>query len=319
MPDFVVRIDGITDDAIDIRTFRLSSTTAEALPRYAPGSHIDVKLADGLIRQYSLCGDPEDRSCYVIGVKKEPESRGGSRFLHEHVKPGDTLTISAPRNNFPLDETAPHSVLLAAGIGATPIIAMADQLNRIGASFEFHYFSRGPAYTAFHDRLSATPYATGLHLHYALSADAVRLALRQLLGHRPTGAQLYLCGPKPFMDTVTEVAAAGWPEDAVHLEYFSAEPATQADADGAFEVSLAQSGGTYTVPADKTIAETLLAHGVDVELSCEQGLCGTCLTGVLEGTADHRDVVMSPSEHAANDRICLCVSRATSPTLVLDL
>ncbi len=318
MSDLAVRVADISDEAVGIRSFFLVPESGGPLPTYTPGAHIDVNLKNGFVRQYSLCGDPDDHSCYLIAVKHVPESRGGSEFMHTSVAVGDSLTVSNPRNNFPLDEAATHSVLLAAGIGVTPILSMADRLRAIGASFEFHYFSRGPSDTAFHDRLTEAPYPSGLHFHYALNTEAVTSFLRRLLIKRPDGAQLYMCGPKPFMDTALTSAAA-WPSTTVNLEYFSAEPSVALEGEQAFEISLAQTGQTLTVAEDKTIAETLLENGIDVETSCEQGVCGTCITALLEGEADHRDVVMTPGEHSANNRICICVSRAKSSSLVLDL
>ena len=318
MSELNVQVVEITDEAADIKSFSLVPESGDSLPVYTPGAHIDLVLKNGLVRQYSLCGDPEDHSRYLIAVKRVPDSRGGSDFIHSEIAIGDCLAISNPRNNFPLDEAAPHSVLLAAGIGVTPILAMADRLHAIGASFEFHYFSRGPSHTAFHDRLTETPFSGGLHFHYALSAVSVTSFLGRFLKHRPEGAQLYTCGPKPFMHTVL-IGATAWPSNTVHLEYFSTDALSAQEGDQAFKVSLARTGKTLNVPKDKTIAKTLLDNGIDVDLSCEQGVCGTCITSLLEGEAEHRDVVMTSGEHAANNKICICVSRAKSSTLLLDL
>lgn len=318
MSKIAVRVAEITDEAAGIRSFSLVPASSGTLPAYTPGSHIDVSLTNGLVRQYSLCGDPEDNTRYLIAVKHVPDSRGGSEFMHISLAVGDSLTISPPRNNFPLDETAPHSVFLAAGIGITPILSMSERLRAVEASFEFHYFSREPGETAFQDRLAKSPHPGGLHFHYGLDADAVSSLLHRLLNKRPQGAQLYMCGPKPFMDAALKSAAA-WPPTTVHLEHFSAEPSVAPESEQVFEVSLAQTGQTFAIPEDKTIAEILLENGINVETSCEQGVCGTCITTLLEGEADHRDVIMTPGEHAANNRICICVSRAKSSRLVLDL
>jgi vanillate monooxygenase ferredoxin subunit len=313
------RVAETRDEAIDIRSFRLEPADGGAFPSFTPGSHIDVHLPNGLVRQYSLCTAPHDGSFYRIAVKREAQSRGGSHAMHGSVKVGDVLRISAPRNNFPLDEGAAHSVLLAGGIGITPLLSMALHLQQRGRSFELQYFSRSLAHTAFHDVLSAHALADKVGFHYALEPDAVRGYLRKHLWHHRPGSHLYLCGPRPFMDLVEQTAAATWPPEAVHLEYFEADPAALAGPRDTFVVRLARTGTECVVRADQSIVEALAASGVYVETSCEQGVCGTCLTGVLGGTPDHRDVFMTDDEHAANDKMTPCVSRSKSDVLELDL
>ncbi len=319
MAEIEVLVKSISDEAEGIRSFVLAPPAGTVLPAYAAGSHIDVHISQGLVRQYSLCAAGVEPSNYTIAVKREPRSRGGSRFMHEELAVGSTLKIGAPRNNFPLDEQADHSILLAGGIGITPIIAMADRLAALGRSFELHYFARSIAQTAFHDRLSKADYTRQVHFHYSLDPDGVRSYLRKLLWDRRTGGHLYLCGPKPFMDMAETVAAATWPPEAVHLEYFSADPISLAGPRAEFEVSLARTGGTFLVPEDKSIIEVLADNGIDIEYSCEQGVCGTCLTGVLDGEPDHRDMFMTAEEKSANDKMCPCVSRARSSRLTLDI
>jgi vanillate O-demethylase ferredoxin subunit len=239
--------------------------------------------------------------------------------MHERVKEGDTLRISAPRNNFALVPDANYHLLLAGGIGITPLLSMTRHLLATGASFELQYFSRSIQHTAFHKLLSSPEFKGRVVFHYALEPDAVRAYLRKLLWRHPPGAHLYLCGPRPFMDLVETTAAPTWAPEAVHLEYFAADPASLSGPRENFKVRLARSGGDYVVPADKSIVHALSEQGVHIETSCEQGVCGTCLTGLLEGTADHRDVFLSDEERSAGDKIMPCVSRSRSEVLVLDL
>ncbi len=289
------------------------------MPAFTAGSHVDVHIGEGLVRQYSLCGKPGDLDRYRIAVKNEPQSRGGSRSMHERVQEGDILTVSAPRSNFELREDVDHTVLIAGGIGITPLLSMALHLDSLGRSFELQYFSRSIAHTAFHGLLSQKGFAEKVGFHYAVEPEAVRSYLRKHLWHHQDGAHLYLCGPRPFMDLVEQTAAITWPPESVHLEYFSADPASLSGLRETFTVRLARSGGDYLIPPDKTIVEALAQRGVQVETSCEQGVCGTCLTGVLEGIPDHRDVFLTDEERAAGDKFLPCVSRAQSNVIVLDL
>ncbi len=315
----LVHVNKIEDEAIDIKSFELVSADGKLLPSFIPGSHIDVHIADGIIRQYSLCNGPGNTQSYLIAVKKEAASRGGSRAMHEQIKVGDTLLIGMPRNNFSLIQEAKRHVLLGGGIGITPLLSMARHLLAAGADFEMNYFSRSIKHTAFHEVLSSPEFKGKVVFHYALEPDAVRAYLRKLLWSRPEGAHLYLCGPRFFMDQVEATAAATWPPHAVHLEYFVADPMSLAGPQDAFEVTLARSGGTYVIPEGQSIVDVLAQHGVRIEVSCEQGVCGTCLTGVLSGTPDHRDVFLSNEEKVRGDVILPCVSRCKSPKLVLDL
>lgn len=313
-----VRVAAIRDEAVDIRSFELVSADGNPLPAYTAGSHIDVQLKPGLTRQYSLCGAPGDFARYLIAVKREADSRGGSAAMHA-LKVGDTLTIGAPRNNFPLFPTASHHLLIAGGIGVTPFLSMAQELNAAGASFELQYFTRSIEHTAFHERLSGPGLREKVAFHYALDPDRVRAYLRRLLWQRKPDAHLYLCGPRSFMDLVETVAAATWPPDAVHLEYFAADPSSLSGPRESFEVMVASTGATYSVPAEKSIVQVLAENGIDIPVSCEQGVCGTCLTGVIEGDPDHRDVFLNNDEKNRCDRMLLCVSRARSPRITLDL
>lgn len=314
-----VRVARIQDEAIDIKSFDLESASNAALPSFTPGSHIDVQVGEGPVRQYSLCIKPGDVIAYRIAVKREPQSRGGSLAMHERVRVGDILNVSAPRNNFALSEDRAHSVLIAGGIGITPLLSMALQLDTLGRSFELQYFSRSIAHMAFHELLSQKKFSDKVGFHYALEPESVRSYLRKHLWHHQDGAHLYLCGPRPFMDLVEQTAAITWPPESVHLEYFTADSAALSGPRETFIVRLARSGGEYLVPTDKSIVETLAEHGVTIETSCEQGVCGTCLCGVLAGTPDHRDVFLTDEEKALGDKMTPCVSRATSDVLVLDI
>jgi vanillate O-demethylase ferredoxin subunit len=314
----LVHVREIKDQASEIKSFELESADGSPLPPFEPGSHIDVHVADGLIRQYSLCNGPDDTAAYTIAVKKEGASRGGSRAMHEQLRAGQVLRISAPRNHFGLSPQARRHMLVGGGIGITPLLSMARHLLAAGADFEFHYFARSAEYVAFHQLLSAPPFAGKVTFHLGLQPEAVRATLDQLLAQRPDGAHLYLCGPGPFMNQVV-AAAATWPEDAIHLEHFAASPELLAGPQDSFEVTLAHSGATYAVPAGESIVDVLARHGVAVDVSCEQGVCGTCVTGVLEGTPDHRDMFLSDQEKKSCKMMTLCVSRALSPKLVLDL
>jgi vanillate monooxygenase ferredoxin subunit len=318
-PSMKVRVAKKTLEATDICSFELADPSGSNLPAFTAGSHIDVHIGEGLTRQYSLCSKPGDLGSYRIAVKNEPRSRGGSRSMHERVKEGDILTVSAPRSNFMLKEDADHTVLIAGGIGITPLLSMALHLDALGRSFELQYFSRSIAHTAFHQLLSRRGFAEKVGFHYAVEPDAVRSYLRKHLWHHQGGAHLYLCGPRPFMDLVEQTAAITWPPESVHLEYFSADPASLAGPRETFTVRLARSGGDYVIPPDKTIVQALAERGVQVETSCEQGVCGTCLTGVLEGIPDHRDVFLTDEERASGDKFLPCVSRAQSDVIVLDL
>jgi vanillate O-demethylase ferredoxin subunit len=308
-----------SQEAVDICTFELVEPNGAPLPAFSAGSHIDVHLPNGITRQYSLCNESGESHRYLIGVLKDPASRGGSKAMHELVNEGDLLQISAPKNHFALAHEAGRSVLLAGGIGVTPILCMAERLEMVGEAFEMHYCTRSLERTAFHRRISASPVAGKVRFHFDDGAAEQKLDLGTLLGAPQPGTHLYVCGPKGFMDAALGAArAAGWPEAQLHYEFFSAE-VIKSDSDESFEVKLASSGRIVLVPKDKTVAEALCEAGVQVATSCGEGICGTCLTRVLEGTPDHRDMYLMPDEQAKNDQFTPCCSRSKSPLLVLDL
>jgi len=315
----LVRIDAIRREAIDIVSFELADAQDQSLPRFTPGSHIDVHVGPGLLRQYSLCNGPERSGRYLIAVKKELDSRGGSRAMHEQMKVGELLTISAPRNHFSMNSMASHHLLLAAGIGVTPILCMASHLAAQGASFQLQYFTRSIEHTAFRADLSGPQFNGKVSFHHGMGPNELRDHLQSLLRIAPSGAHLYLCGPRPFMQMAGAIAALQWPSQAVHREYFSAGPASHAGSETAFQVKLARSGAILTVSPGQSIVQVLAQHGVGIDTSCSKGVCGTCLTGVLEGVPDHRDVFLGQDQKLRCDRMLPCVSRSKSEILVLDI
>jgi vanillate monooxygenase ferredoxin subunit len=315
-----VRVAHKRREALDICSLELVPVTEHShLPAFTAGAHLDVHLPNGLVRQYSLCNPPAQSDRYLIAVLRDAASRGGSQAVHDAVAAGSTLQVSVPKNHFPLAEVAPHHLLLAGGIGITPMLAMAETLSVSGQSFELHHATRSRERTAFMDRLAAAPYASRVTHHFDDGEPAQRLDIATTLGSAPKDAHLYVCGPQGFMDAVLGAArSSGWPEVRLHYEFFGAAP-VDTSGDGSFEVEIASSGRVIPVKADQTALAALIDAGVDVPMSCEQGVCGTCLTGVKSGTPDHRDHYLTPEEQAANDQFLPCCSRAKSARLVLDL
>jgi vanillate O-demethylase ferredoxin subunit len=306
-------------EATDICTFELVSAGDRSLPAFAAGAHVDVHVGHDFIRQYSLCNHPDERDRYVIAVLKDEKSRGGSLAMHE-LKEGDILQISEPKNHFPLAAGARRSVLFAGGIGITPILCMAERLAQIGASFELHYCARGKARMAFLERIQKSRFAAQAHLHFDDGPASQRLDVEAALVDIAPDTHVYVCGPGGFMSHVLGAAKRlGWPEQNVHREFFAAAVAVLTEADSGFDVKIASSGRVIRVDSEQTIAAALAGHGIEVPLSCEQGVCGTCLTRVLSGVPDHRDSFMTTDEHAKNDSITVCCSRSNSGLLVLDL
>jgi vanillate monooxygenase ferredoxin subunit len=313
-----VRISRSDIEALDIRSFELEDLEGGALPPFSAGAHIDVHLPDGTIRQYSLCNDAGESHRYLIAVLRDPVSRGGSIGMHG-LAPGQELRISDPKNHFPLAHDARHSVLVAGGIGITPVLCMAQRLAHLGASFELHYCSRSQERTAFLELIRGTAFADRVSFHFDDGPDLQKLVPATALGVPADGTHLYVCGPTGFMDWVLDSARTlGWSDSQLHREYFSAAP-IDTSQDGSFEVQIASTGAVIRIAADQSVVAALAANGVDVPTSCEQGVCGTCLTRVLEGTPDHRDMYLTPEEQAKNDQFTPCCSRSTSARLVLDL
>jgi vanillate O-demethylase ferredoxin subunit len=317
-----VRVARKQEEAEGISSFELVSLDGQPLPPFTAGAHIDVHVKPGLVRQYSLCNPPHERHRYLIGVLRDPSSRGGSQGMHDHIHAGAQLEISEPKNHFPLVPLADgkRSLLLAGGIGVTPILAMAEELAAQGADFALHYCTRSPERTAFRERIAQAPYAACVHYHHDSGPAEQKFDLAALLASADRGTHLYLCGPGGFIDHVLAVAQEhGWPKEQVHLEYFGAAATPAPEGDQPFDVRIASTGKVFTIPADRSVLQVLGEQGVFIPASCEQGVCGTCLTKVLEGVPDHRDLYLTEEEQAANDIFTPCCSRARSATLVLDL
>ena len=291
----------------------LAHPDGRTLPAFSAGAHIDVHLSDELVRPYSLCGDPQQRNCYQLGILKDRQSQGGSLAAHA-LREGDDIRVSEPRNLFALDAQATHSLLIGGGIGITPMLAMAEELRAAGRSFSLHYCAKSRAEAAFAAHLEAAAYAPQVHMYFS---DEQRIHLNAVLCDVPEGTHIYVCGPARLMDAVSERAAAlGYAPDRVHQECFSAEVNSGGQP---FEVVAAASGMTVQVASHQTIVEALALAGLKVCVSCKQGICGSCLTDVLEGEPDHRDHYLTDDEKADGDQILLCCSRAKSARLIIDL
>lgn len=315
-----VRVERILRETPEILAFELAHPWGRTLPGYEAGAHIDVHMPGGFSRQYSLARWSSDAASnaasYVIGVKREAQSRGGSASMHERVREGDLLAISAPRNTFPLREAATRHLLLAGGIGMTPLLAMAQALAARGADFTLCVFARSEEHLAFAGALHSPPLAPHLRLHLDQGDATQRIDLRALLAERALGTHLYVCGPGGFMKAVRE-AAAHWPEDALHAEYFAAPADANTSTGLPFTLKLAQRGITVPVAADQTAVDALHEVGIDIPVSCQQGLCGTCVVeGDGEG-AEHRDFCLTGTERRT--KVALCCSRAKGQELVLQL
>lgn len=304
--------------ARDIQRFELVHPDGESLPPFSAGAHIRIKTPIGVIRQYSLSNDPEERHRYVIAVKRERDGRGGSRSLVDTVKIGHTVEVGLPENLFELDPKARSFVLIAGGIGITPMMAMSRHLSTQGdRPFKLYYLTRDPAGTAFLEELRGADFSSSVVVHHDLGDPANAFDLWPVLekAGAATGRHVYFCGPKPLMDAIKDMTGH-WPSSTVHSESFGGDTKPHAD-DQPFEVELKSSGQKFTVPVGKSILDTLRADGIHVPSSCESGTCGSCKTRLLQGEADHRDLVLLEEEKS--DHIMVCVSRAKSPSLLLDL
>ena len=303
--------------AQDVVAFELQSVDDSRLPVAAAGAHLDVQLPNGLVRQYSICDPAGSDKRYVIAVKREPDSRGGSLALHDSVQPGDLLRVSLPRNNFPLDDQAAHSVLLAGGIGLTPVLAMARTLARQNRSFELHVFARSSGHLPFGMALP-DEFGHRLHLHLGLNAVETQQQLQRSLEAAGAESHLYGCGPAPFMQAIGSLAATlGYATAQVHFEHFKASHPVSTEGE-AFSLRLARSGLSITVRSGQTVLDAVRSLGVPLESNCEQGVCGTCQCGLIAGAAEHRDSYLSEAERRSGKTFIPCVSRA-SGELVLDL
>lgn len=314
--DFRCRVVARSQESVDVASFQLLPID-RPLPTLTPGMHIDVHTPSGIKRQYSIVNKPGELDGFVIGVKLESASRGGSKSMHEDVHVGSDLTVSIPRNGFPLRVTAKRPILVAGGIGITPILSMAQALAQGGRDYTAHYFVRGPDHTPFKRRLEALGHS--LNLYNALDVQATVAKLGDLVNALdPATDEIYICGPLALIEAVSQLAEKrGFQDDNVRFELF-------ANKDGAvdgveFGLELARSGISFSIPAGKTVVKACAEHGVDIETSCEQGVCGTCIVPVISGDLDHHDAYLSKAERASGRWIMPCVSRAKSGILVLDI
>lgn len=308
-----LRVQSIRYAAKDTHLIELVEPTGAPLPATEPGAHIDLHLGNGIVRSYSLVESSEQPTSYTVGVKLDAKSRGGSRYVHEQLRVGSLMPVSAPRNHFPLTEDATHSVLIAGGIGITPIWNMLQRLQALGASWELWYSVRTRADIAFALQLQAL--GERVHIHVDEEAGAV-LDLASIAQAAPARAHFYCCGPTPMLDAY-EAATAHLPAEYVHLERFAAKQA--AAVEGGFVISLARSCMELTVPTGASVLDVLLENGIAVDSSCKEGICGCCEVAVLEGDVDHRDAILTEAERCANKTMMVCCSGAKSSRLVLDL
>lgn len=308
-----VRLTAIRRAARDTHLFELSPLNDTFLPPAEPGAHVDIHLPNGMMRQYSLTvPDPLPRS-YTLGIKLDPASRGGSAFMFDALKVGHVVKISLPRNNFALVEDADHVVLIAGGIGITPIWAMVQRLTELGRPFELHYSCRSRADMAFLEQIKDM---VAVRTHFDDECEGRFLDLGAIVAGAPQGAHFYCCGPVPMLSAFEAATTSLRPEQ-VHIEYFT--PKEAKSLDGGFVVQLARMGKEFFVPPGKGILEVLRNAGVNVAHSCEEGVCGACETVVISGIPDHRDSVLTETEHAANKTMMICCGGSKSDRLILDI
>lgn len=308
-------VESVENVATDVKAYVLRPVSGTSLPTWTPGSHIDVFLPSGTIRQYSLCGDPADPDLWRIAVLREPsgKGRGGSEYIHSEITESSKLRVGLPRNNFPLFE-AQRYLFLAGGIGITPVLPMIAQAEESGADWRLVYGGRNLDSMAFRDELEKY----GDRIDIVPEDRAGRLDLARTLGTPCSDTAVYCCGPAGLLDAV-EDACSAWPDGSLHTERFVPSENRDSTGDTAFEVVLAKQNRTFVVPPGESILHTLESNGVDVLSSCQQGMCGRCEQTVLEGTPDHRDEILTPEEQESGEYILICVSRCHSERLVLDL
>jgi len=314
----ILKVRAIAELTPRIRSFELVPTArGETLPGFTAGAHLTVHLPSGLERQYSLCNDPAERHRYCIAVQREEDGRGGSREMFRDVHVGDAVTVGLPRNHFPLHEDdAGEPVLIAGGIGVTPILAMARRLAAAGRRFSMLYLARDPESTAFAEEFSTfAAMGAEIRIHHDGGDPARAFDLAGFFRSLPEAAHVYCCGPAGLMAAVAALGEGRG--ERLHFEHFANDDAAPRSGDRAFTVVLARSGREIAVPADRTILEVLLEAGLDVDYSCTEGTCGTCITRLIDGEPDHRDLVLLPEERDGN--VVICCSRAKGERLTLDL
>lgn len=301
----------------------LQHAETQALPGFTPGSHIDLHIetcaGSKLIRQYSLMNAPDSRHRYEIAVLLEADGRGGSEALHQNLSEGDLIQISHPRNLFPLSVDEDETLLFAGGIGITPILSMAYTLHAHNAKFSLYYFAKSIEHAAFAQRLTEEPFSNNVTLCFD-DGSAASFDPQETLKDAAKDKHLYICGPQGFISFISDSArASGWLNDNIHFELFSQDLSAANAGNAEFQVKIASTGELIDIGKDQTVLEALEEHGFEIPCSCEQGVCGTCLTEVIEGTPDHRDMYLSDREKQTNNQFTPCCSRALSPCLVLDL
>ena len=309
-----VRVQAMRFEGSGIVSVELVSPEGAELPGFAAGAHIDLHLPNGVVRSYSLWNSPQERHRYLIGVLLDRNSRGGSRYVHEQLRVGATITIGVPRNNFPLADAAEHTVLIAGGIGITPIYGMLNELRRLGRRAELLYCARSRAEAAFVEQLAG---GDGVQVHFDQEAGGPP-DLRGYLAARTAEAHFYCCGPTPMLNAFESLCAElGLPN--VHVERFAPAEPVVAQQGSEYECQLARSQKLVVVPAGKSLLDALLEAGADVDHSCREGVCGSCETAVLDGVPDHRDGVLTKAERESGKTMMVCVSGCKGRRLVLDL
>ncbi|MCX4728093.1 PDR/VanB family oxidoreductase [Streptomyces sp. NPDC090052] len=315
---FTVTVTETAQETAAVKVLRLARSDGRPLAPYAAGAHIDVTGPTGVTRPYSLCGPPGDIGFYTIAVKREENSRGGSLALHDKVTTGTELLVGEPRRLFGVVPQASEHHLVAAGIGITPLLAMAYELHAAGAEFRLHYVARDRSEAALAGLLEEAAFADRVTFHFGLGRAGTTAVLADELTGLPAQAHVYTCGPPGFMEQTAALAGRGLPADHIHSELFQAGEQEDAAPCTSFEVEL-DTGEVFTVPPDRSIADVLEANGVAIDTSCREGICGTCVLQVLSGDPDHRDHCLTAKEKAAGDQIAACVSRSRSPRLVVEL
>jgi len=316
-----LKISNVSDETASIRSFSLVNASAEEpLPAFSAGSHITVRVTGEIWRQYSLANTPGSSDHYLISVLREQQGRGGSQWIHENWKVGDIIEIAGPANHFKLDESAGRVILIAGGIGITPILSMARRLQQLGTEYHLYYCARSVEETAHYGAIVNSTLCKNVTFIHDKGTTGGRLDVSRLLGDHREDCHVYVCGPYGLVEAVKS-ATRDWPPETVHYELFGADPSAvqchKGDSD--FTVTIGSTGESFTVPAGQSIVQVLADNGVTVPTLCEEGYCGSCLTPVVSGKPEHRDSVLTQAERDSGKLMALCCSRAASENLILDL